>query len=99
MIELEEQKARKISGCHRCGRDWNECERHCTPHVYSPDGRAAGECFPLCEECWSALSVEDRLPFYRELFNIWLSSGFPDQNGHSYDSVWNTIEENVLSGK
>ena len=95
MTKLRE---REISGCHRCGTKWGKCEAHFTTHVYSPDGRVAAQCFPLCEECWGALGPEDRLPFYKELFDCWVASGSPDCNGIAWDDVWQTIRKNVLSG-
>lgn len=32
-------------------------------------------CFPLCQQCWSELPVEGRLPYYKKL---WISWDDPD---------------------
>lgn len=53
--------------CLRCGAPWNLKETHTTDHG---DNRG---CFPLCEECWSVLSPEERLPFYVQLMCVWSS--------------------------
>ena len=47
-----------MSSCGRCGDTWNWKEGH---HTLFSDGSG---CFPLCEECWQLLSIEERLPFY-----------------------------------
>lgn len=57
------------SHCYRCGRPWACVEGHSTPYA---DGSA---CFPLCEGCWGALTPQDRLPFYRQLFVDWRRQG------------------------
>jgi len=32
-----------------------------------------GACFPLCEDCWSELTPEQRVPFYQILMDHWKS--------------------------
>lgn len=52
-------------------------------------------CFPLCEGCWNKLTPEERLPYYRYLWELWKSteSEIPD-----YKVVeWSVIEKAVLS--
>jgi hypothetical protein len=73
--------------CYRCKRPWSSCERHLTEEG---DGRG---CFPLCEECWSELSPEKRLQFYRAMWSIWVAEGHVD------DTRWERIEKAVLAGK
>jgi hypothetical protein len=83
----------RYSACRRCNRPWNICKGHTTK--YSD----WGGCFPLCEACWSELSLVQRLPYYRDLVDFWMSKGYPDHNGQSWDDLWETLEQNVLSGK
>ena len=54
-----------FSTCHRCGRPWNITKGHST---YFPPGNG---CFPLCEKCWGELTVRERLPYYKELYDSW----------------------------
>jgi len=56
-------------GCYRCGDTWNWKTAHSTPYE---EGRA---CFPLCEECWSELTPDERLPYYEELVAVWGERG------------------------
>ena len=53
-----------ITGCYRCHQTWCFTEGHSTwyPGDDGPHGM-----FPLCEDCWSGLTVEQRLPYYHEL--------------------------------
>lgn len=48
--------------------------------------------FPLCEQCWSELTPQNRLPFYRVLFEQWRFLG-------SEYHEWADIERAVLEGK
>jgi hypothetical protein len=71
------------SSCGRCGITWNFVKHHSTMY-----NRGSGM-FPLCEYCWSQLTPEERLPFYRDLYYKW----------HDERINWNDIEKAVLSGK
>lgn len=51
--------------CYRCLIPWKFCDGHSTRYS------ASSGCFPLCENCWSELSAEQRLPFYEQLCNAW----------------------------
>lgn len=74
--------------CGRCRLTWNRVEPHTT--MYSEDRG----CFPLCESCWSSLSPDERLPYYREL--VWIKwSRWKDQSCEE----WETIKTAVLGGK
>lgn len=73
--------------CMRCGTPWRLKETHSTDYG---GGRA---CFPLCEECWSLLSPEERLPFYVHLMCVWSSTGLI-----SIDEIQSIIKA-VLEGK
>ena len=74
------------SSCYRCARPWTVCKGHST-HYSEWSG-----CFPLCEECWSELTPETRLPFYQRLYTEW------QRQGYSGDD-WQAIERAVLDGK
>lgn len=52
--------------CGCCNRRWDEVKGHTTMIHGTPMGM-----FPLCEECWAKLSVEERLPFYKALWLRW----------------------------
>lgn len=85
--------------CRRCGS--NETY-HITPY---PDDSSPGEhgILPLCEACWRELSPEERLPWYRQLWDIWNTGGFwiqyHDGTWHEWPRCvsWPVIEEAVLS--
>lgn len=53
------------SHCYRCGMPWKFTESHSTMY----DGGRG--CFPLCEDCWSDLTPDERLPFYERLISDW----------------------------
>ncbi len=55
-----------LSECGRCGVTWEFCISHSTQYE---EGRG---CFPLCEYCWSDMTVEERWPYYEELWLSWL---------------------------
>lgn len=78
------------SSCGRCGRTWNICKGHSTQYTESRG------CFPLCEECWEELSIFERLPYYKALWNKWRSSGLPNCNSMSWDMLWTNIERAVM---
>lgn len=59
--------AKGYSHCLCCHRTWNIAEGHTTP--YSESKR----CFPLCVDCWPLMSIEERLPYYEALMDIWES--------------------------
>jgi len=71
------------SSCRHCGMPWSNVEGHST---YYTEGRG---CFPLCEDCWSSLTIEERLPYYKQLWSSWPIPK-PD---------WNLIEKAVKEGK
>lgn len=60
-----------------------------TPGPHEPTWVSTHGCFPLCESCWSDLTPELRLPYYRILvFEVWES---PED--------WTDIEAAVLAGR
>lgn len=75
------------SCCGRCRCTWRFVREHQTD--YTP---TAG-CFPLCEWCWQRLTPQERLPYYRQLWNSW------ELRGSVEDRDWNAIEQAVLVGK
>ncbi len=74
------------SGCGHCHRNWRICQSHST--------KISGEegVFPLCEECWEELSIEQRLPYYQALWDKW------QEWGDSDEEEWERIEEAVRRG-
>ena len=74
------------SGCGHCHRNWRICQSHGT--------KISGEegVFPLCQECWEELSIEQRLPYYQALWNKW------QEWGDSDEEEWERIEEAVRKG-
>jgi hypothetical protein len=83
----------QYSACGRCGRPWNVCKGHSTYY------KSGSGCYPLCEECWSELTPDERLPYYRALWVDWQSYGYDTKNGIPWDELWNMIEGAVLNGK
>lgn len=69
--------------CKRCLTTWNFVEGHTTIYEQGPGfeimGRrfpgASSGCFPLCEKCWRACTIAERLPYYRELWDTWVAQG------------------------
>jgi hypothetical protein len=53
------------SFCSCCGNTWDKMVPHTTWYSIS------GGCFPLCELCWSLLTIEERLPHYEALVSKW----------------------------
>ena len=97
---------RHVTGCGRCLRPWSggpsTKKRGNGPWikikgwsgVEGHDTEYAKDrgCFPLCEECWAMLSPEERLPYYRQLWQEWQKYG-------PSDVKWETIEAAVLNEK
>lgn len=74
--------------CFRCGTPWKFVREHSTEY------RSGSGCFPLCEKCWRGLGTpEARLPFYRQLWEMWKSKGSPKS-----EETWQQIEAAVRSG-
>ncbi len=96
MIEMEKLNVRLgtwsqrlapgYSWCFRCETPWLFVKGHDTK--YSPD-RA---CFPLCEKCWGELTPDERLPYYRQLWEHWKDVSSVD------GKEWPAIEAAVLAG-
>jgi hypothetical protein len=72
------------SVCGRCRTTWAFVRQHCTNY------NDHSGMFPLCEQCWAALSPKRRLPYYRKVWRSW---------GKSLDcDDWRSLERNVLNG-
>lgn len=91
------------STCERCGRPWCLCQSHETEYWRASNAElksdiavAAMGMFPLCEDCWKELSPQERLPFYRSLFDSWRGN-ILEQNLPYHK--WELIEAAVLKGK
>jgi len=82
--------------CGRCNRSWKWVKGHATNYTESSG------CFPLCDSCWKALTPEQRLPFYRKLFDGNTAS-IRGYDGGEYLAhhleEWPLIEKAVLEGK
>jgi len=94
---FKNRKARAlgISGCLRCHDTWDWKPSHSTTYT------ATSGCFPLCEECWSGLTPDERLPYYALLAGMWI--GEAQQYGRQdwvteYVADWPAIEAAVLGG-
>lgn len=55
--------------CYCCGRTYNQVDKHLTPFS-EREGLSEGG-YPLCEWCWSHLTVDERLPYYQQLIEDW----------------------------
>ncbi len=85
----EQEQFPQKGTCYRCGCPWIDSH---PPHT-TPYSETRG-CFPLCAECWSELSPEDRLPYYRELWIVWQQGP-----GGATNEVWESIKAAVLRGE
>ena len=54
------------SHCGKCRTNWMFVDGHST----TVPGTGGGM-FPLCEQCWGELTPEQRLPYYRAVYNGW----------------------------
>jgi hypothetical protein len=84
-----------LGSCGRCKVSWKWVEGHLT--LYS----CGSACFPLCEKCWSDLTPEERVPYYRELFDKWRSDAirFNSDSSTYSDVLWQQILTAVLTEK
>ena len=78
--------------CVNCGWSWYWGGYHTTEFKEPGLNQWGGGCFPLCEVCWAGMTPDQRLPFYRELFERWQSYG---KNTHN----WAQIKRAVMAGK
>lgn len=84
--------------CNRCDEPWCVVEWHTTEY-----SEVSG-CFPLCDSCWTVLTPETRLPFYKEMMSDWhrqaVIFGYwtPDYD-RDLDNQWQQIHVAVLEGK
>jgi hypothetical protein len=76
---------RRLPGCLRCGIAYDDEPFHSTPYTPYRD------LFPLCETCWQALTVEQRLVFYELLLMWWYEDGW---DGKEHEA----IRQAVVSG-
>lgn len=80
--------------CLRCGWPWNLVENHGTEYM------EGSGCFPLCEDCWTELGDPDaRLPYYRELWELWKAESPEDDNGQPWEETWTLMETAVREGR
>jgi len=68
--------------CFKCLTPWAFIEGHST---FYRDGRG---CLPLCTLCWGEMTPEERLPYYRQLWEEW-AAGYAE---------WSDIERAVAAG-
>ena len=84
--------------CGRCHTPWRYVEGHTTLY------RDSQGCFPLCKLCWSELTPEARLPYYRALWFKWLgqTAAIRSEEGVEQTELllerWPFIEKAVLAG-
>lgn len=71
------------SWCGRCETPWRFVQGHSTSYT---EGRA---CFPLCEKCWSDLTINERLPYYRELWEKW------DEGYAEWENIRAAVEQGL----
>lgn len=84
------------SWCYRCGMPWRVTKHH---ETWVTEGSGI---FPLCESCWKELTPQDRLPYYRRLYDSWLKTmpeTLPDGSPAKLNMTWEEIETAVLAGK
>lgn len=80
--------------CKRCKLNWKLAARHATPYLRADYGTFSMS--PLCEQCWQECSVEQRLPYYLELWEEWNEL---EEWPRDADADWQTIENAVREEK
>ena len=85
LTELARRARREFGTCGLCGVPWHFVEAHTTP-ITKVQG-----CFPLCVNCWLTLTVDQRMPFYRQLWESWR-----DMEGNEKIS-WEVMEAAVIA--
>jgi len=90
---LSEKMFPNLASCGRCHMSYGVETSHSTPYT-----KGSG-CFPLCEYCWNDTTPEERLPYYMNLVDSWVSHGDDNYNGRSWDQVRKLISTAVLEGK
>lgn len=98
------------SECGRCWRVWEIVEEHSTQYSHEvvkykkPDSdtlgyvteiRSGWGCFPLCETCWKALTIEERLPYYKSMIEDWRAYAIRT-NDHVYLRDLVTKEKQII---
>lgn len=73
--------------CYKCRDTWNWKPSHSTRYSES------ASCFPLCEECWDALTPTERYSFYMEMVRDWT------RTGGVAEGTQEAIEKAVMEGK
>ena len=82
-----------FSSCSHCGMTWAWTTGHYTHYTKS------NACFPLCEHCWQRLTIEERWPYYVDLWKHWKGYGNKDHNGTSWQELYDMIKKAVFEGK
>lgn len=88
-----------LSYCYRCRTSfWGPIKNeHHTTTYETREGGSSG-CYPLCENCWSALTPKERMPFYDALVNEWMRQALSTQDAVSYDRERDLIYQAVMAG-
>ena len=84
-----------LGDCLRCHDTWDWKPSHVTNY-----SQTSG-CFPLCEECWTELTPDERLPYYALLAGLWIDEAqhYGRQDWvQDYVTAWPAIEAAVLAG-
>lgn len=97
MIELEKLNVRLGTWSQRLAPGYSWCRRCETPwlfvHHHDTTYRPGYGLIALCRKCWTELSPEQRLPFYRQVWEHWQEIGRTD------DEEWEAIKAAVLEGQ
>jgi hypothetical protein len=80
------------------GYEWDGVKPH---HTFFVDPPGPGDsidamgkaCFPLCETCWASIKPYERIPYYRRLWDLWMTWGGSDKK------EWRAILRAVEQGK
>lgn len=88
--------------CQACLRRMDDKSGHFTPFT------AVDSVVALCRSCWGSLTPEERLPYYRRIYEAWMGVE-PSWNRTScrlipggreeFAWAWERIECEVLNGK
>lgn len=77
--------------CQRCNLNWQVTTHHTT--WFLEDETGGHGVSPLCEDCWQECTVEERLVFYRLLWDEYAVES------SDYEQEWPLVEKAVRAGK
>jgi hypothetical protein len=89
---LERSCEHHHSCCGRCGMPW--CQVKAGPTIWYKPGTGVS---PLCEFCYGELTPAERVPFFDELVNWWLTLSMTPRELAEHEAARPLIKAAVLA--